>query len=72
MQDFLLGTQMKNMTYDNWKLAGYQVKKGERACGRDTAGKPVFSRDQVMSVLDNPGTECPKCGLWGAACQCGR
>lgn len=60
----------KPMTYDDWKLAGYQVKKGERFSFRDKKGKPLFTREQVFPILDNPGGECPKCGYWGAACQC--
>lgn len=38
---------MKMLTYADWLLAGYQVRKGEKAKGRDTNGEAVFSRDQV-------------------------
>lgn len=61
---------MKNMTYDDWKLAGYQVQKGAKSCGRNKDGKALFSRDQVQAAIDKPGGECPKCGYWGAACKC--
>jgi hypothetical protein len=61
---------MKNMTYDDWKLAGYQVKKGVKSCGRDAKGRALFSRDQVMACIDSPGEACPTCGYYGALCKC--
>lgn len=39
---------MKAKTYDEWREIGYQVRKGEKATGRDPkTGKPTFTRDQV-------------------------
>lgn len=38
---------MKALTYDTWKAAGYQVRKGEKASGRNAKGEPTFTRDQV-------------------------
>lgn len=43
---------MKLKTYDDWRDAGYQVKKGERAAQRDTKNRPVFSREQVEERND--------------------
>lgn len=34
-------------TYDQWKEAGYQVRKGEKSTGRNEFGKATFSFDQV-------------------------
>jgi len=38
---------MKAMSYDDWKLAGFQVKWGEKATGWDKKGRPTFTREQV-------------------------
>lgn len=38
---------MKARTFDDWKAAGYRVLRGERASGRDRAGRATFNRDQV-------------------------
>lgn len=38
---------MKAMSFENWQLAGFHVKRGEHATGRDKEGKPTFTRDQV-------------------------
>jgi hypothetical protein len=38
---------MKAMTYDDWHDAGFYVKPGEKATGRDKRGHATFTRDQV-------------------------
>lgn len=38
---------MKSLTYRDWQAAGYQVKRGEKASGKDKQGRPTFTRDQV-------------------------
>lgn len=38
---------MKALTYDDWRALGYQVRKGEKASGRNPQGKTTFTRDQV-------------------------
>lgn len=38
---------MKSKTYEGWREIGYQVIRGEKASGRDRAGQPTFTRDQV-------------------------
>ena len=38
---------MKAKTFDDWKLLGYCVSKGQKATGRDKNGKATFTRDQV-------------------------
>lgn len=39
---------MKAKTYDDWRLLGYQVCKGEKATGRcPKTGKATFTREQV-------------------------
>lgn len=58
------------MTYDQWKQVGYQVKRGSKACARDSHNQALFSRDQVMAVLENPGEQCLVCGSWGHFCKC--
>ena len=40
---------MRAKTYDDWGLLGYHVRKGEKATGRDKAGKATFTRDQVVA-----------------------
>lgn len=41
------------MTYDNWKAAGYRVRRGEKATGRDPkTGEATFTRDQVNEGND--------------------
>lgn len=39
---------MHSFTYDEWKAKGFQVQKGQKATGRNTAGKCTFSGDQVQ------------------------
>ena len=43
---------MKAMTFEDWKLLGYYVKKGEKATGRNEKGKPTFTREQVEDSED--------------------
>lgn len=38
---------MKLLTYDDWKLAGFNVKKGESAKSFNKNWKALFSREQV-------------------------
>ncbi len=39
---------MKARTFDDWKAAGYRVRRGERSTGRCTrTGLATFMRDQV-------------------------
>lgn len=38
---------MKAKTYDEWRELGYQVQEGEKATGRNAAGKATFTRNQV-------------------------
>ena len=38
---------MKAMTYEDWNGAGFYVKRGEKASGRDKHGNPTFTREQV-------------------------
>lgn len=39
---------MKRLTYEDWRAGGFQVRKGEKATGRDPrTGKPTFTRAQV-------------------------
>jgi hypothetical protein len=38
---------MKAKSYNDWRAIGYQVKRGEKATGKDRAGAPTFTRDQV-------------------------
>ena len=47
---------MKSKTYAGWREIGYQVIRGEKASGRDKAGVPTFTRDQVEEVdrFDRP------------------
>lgn len=46
------------MTYDDWLLAGYQVRKGEKATGRNPrTGKPTFTRDQVEEATERKPKE---------------
>lgn len=45
---------MKRLTYDDWKALGYQVRKGEKATGRDPrTGAPTFTREQVDDREDD-------------------
>jgi hypothetical protein len=41
---------MKMKTYEDWKLLGFQVKKGQKASGEDKAGNPVFTKDQTKPL----------------------
>lgn len=44
---------MKAKTYEDWRLIGYQVIKGEKATGRDPkTGKATFTRNQVEDIVD--------------------
>jgi len=43
---------MKARTYDDWKLLGYHVIKGERATGRNSSGVATFTREQVEEYFD--------------------
>jgi len=38
---------MKYKTFDKWKELGFHVIEGEKSYGRNKAGVPVFSEDQV-------------------------
>lgn len=38
---------MKDETFDDWKILGYRVKRGEKATGRNKAGVATFKREQV-------------------------
>ncbi len=38
---------MKAKTFEEWHELGYWVRTGEKASGRNAAGKPTFTRDQV-------------------------
>jgi hypothetical protein len=38
---------MRALTYDEWKSAGYFIKKGERSQQKNRQGEPTFTRDQV-------------------------
>lgn len=61
---------MKSMTYEDWKLAGFQVKRGAKSVRRDKLDRALFSRDQVRPILDDDVDCCAQCGYWGAACKC--
>jgi hypothetical protein len=43
---------MKPLTWDQWKAAGFAVKRGERSIGHNKAGVATFTRDQVVEVYD--------------------
>jgi len=38
---------MKDETFEDWKILGYRVKRGEKATGRNKAGVATFKREQV-------------------------
>ena len=38
---------MKLKSYEDWRLLGYHVKKGERAVAFSPTGKALFTREQV-------------------------
>lgn len=38
---------MKAKTFDEWKAAGFRVRRGEKATGRTKAGQATFTREQV-------------------------
>lgn len=42
-----LAKSENKMTYEEWRLAGYFVRRGERSIGRNANGVPVFSELQV-------------------------
>ena len=59
-----MGAVIKPRTYDDWILLGYQVRKGEKATGRDPkTGKATFTRDQVDEPDD--GFRAPGPGYQG-------
>lgn len=41
-------------TFDEWKSRGYGVKKGQKATGRNAAGKATFTIDQVTETYNEP------------------
>ena len=41
---------MKALTFDGWQAAGYRVRRGEHATGRDDNGEATFTRDQVEDM----------------------
>jgi hypothetical protein len=43
---------MKMKTYEEWKLLGYHVMKGEKSTQRNPKGEPVFTRDQVEDAIE--------------------
>lgn len=43
---------IESKTYDEWKEEGYQVRKGEKAIGKDLNGDALFSEDQVYDPDD--------------------
>lgn len=45
---------MKALTYDQWKDAGYYVRKGQRSHTRNAKGEPTFTRDQVIFADEAP------------------
>ena len=38
---------MKALTYEGWADAGYHVRRGEKATGRNGKGEATFTRAQV-------------------------
>jgi hypothetical protein len=38
---------MRELTYDEWKLNGFHVKKGESSRTRNQNNQATFTRDQV-------------------------
>lgn len=43
---------MKAKSYQDWKLLGYHVRKGEEATGVDKNGNPTFTIDQTDETED--------------------
>jgi hypothetical protein len=42
---------MKSLTFEDWKAAGFYVRKGEKSARRcPKTGKPTFTRDQVEPI----------------------
>lgn len=41
---------MQAKTFDEWKSAGFVVNKGQKATGRNAAGKATFTSDQVKQA----------------------
>lgn len=37
-------------TYNEWRAQGFAVKAGERSCGRNTEGRPIFAPCQVEPI----------------------
>lgn len=37
-------------TFDEWNAAGFIIKKGEKMCGRNEQGKPLFNENQVQYI----------------------
>ena len=44
---FVQGKAVKLLTYNDWKSAGFYVRKGERAMGYNSKGEALFDRKQV-------------------------
>lgn len=44
---------MTAKTFKQWITCGFVVNKGQKATGRNSAGIPTFTRDQVK-LLSNP------------------
>lgn len=43
---------MRALTYEGWRLLGYQVVKGEKSTLRSPKGEPLFTREQVKESGD--------------------
>lgn len=43
---------MKSLTYDQWKAAGFFVRKGEKSKERNKKGEALFTRAQVEDDWD--------------------
>lgn len=41
---------MKALTYKDWRLVGFQVKKKQKAVGTNTHGEALFTREQVKPL----------------------
>lgn len=48
---------MKAKTYEDWKLLGYHVIKGEKSSKKDSSGIPLFERSQVEESWDDESKE---------------
>lgn len=54
----------KSRTYNEWKAAGFQVKKGEKSTHRNREGSPVFTKTQVKSAYDPADEDYYEDALW--------